>query len=149
MTVTITPTTLPDATRFVTFSQTITANGDSGETIVSVGISNTVVLDSGLTITNGVSSATLSGSYNGGPAFGDDVIYNLGVANQTPIELYDISLVPPNENMYSVKSTSTNLTINYNVVVVYDTNQTETFPISQTVINNYESVRSFVANYYS
>ena len=147
MTISITPNTLPQATRYVSFSQTITANGDAGETITSVGIANTVALDPGITITNGVSSATISGTYSKGQFFGDDALYNLGVANQTPIELFDIASIPANVNLYYVTSTPSNVTINYNVIVG-SSSGTQSFTVSQTLINGYESIRSFVANYY-
>lgn len=139
--------TLSDVTRDTTFTQTISATGDGAliaETINSVVISGTNV-DSGITI-NG---ATISGQYNA--AFNEQVHYvTKGSSDllETPTIVSGTGNVPPNKDIIKfVTDNSSFKTKSYTVTVTYNTNQTETFTVSQKVNNDMDGFVSWLTGY--
>jgi hypothetical protein len=139
--------TLSDVTRDTTFTQTISATGDGvpiAETINSVVISGTGV-DSGITI-NG---ATISGQYNA--AFNEQVHYvTKGSSDllETPTIVSGTGNVPPNKDIIKfVTDNSSFKTKSYTVTVTYNTNQTETFTVSQKVNNDMNGFVRWLTGY--
>ena len=143
------PNSLLDVSRDTDFSQTITASSNLGETIISV----TATLDeedSGIVITPGATSVTLSGKHTIG--FSDFAKYiTKGSSDkiEDPSEINKLSEIPENVDLFEyAPSPIGSLTKNINVLVTTTLGVFE-YPLTQEVNNNVEEFTRYIHNYYS
>ena len=128
---------------------TITASSDDVlETIESV----TAVIEEnepGVTITGGITSVSIVGTYI--DPFEDSFTYvTRGSSNliEEPKTVIGVANMPPNQDYYSLSQDTREESIrNYRVTVTTDLT-TELFLITHAIYNEWEGMRSFVANYY-
>ena len=140
---------LPGVSRNTDFSQTITVSPTLGESIVSV----TATLDeqdSGIVITPGTTSVTLSGKHTTG--FSDFAKYvSKGSSDrlEEPSETNNLSELPESVDLFEYKPSSTGrLTKNINVIVTTSSGVSE-YTLTQDVNNNTEGFTQYIHNYYS
>lgn len=103
-----------------------------------------------LVITDGVDSVTISGSYQ--DPFEDVFTYvDDGESDKTmtPVVVTGIPNVPDGKKLYDLVQDMTDPYVKtFTVVVTYGGGQTETFEVTQDINNEFEGIRSFMANYY-
>ncbi len=146
MPITITPTTTPDVDRDVNFSISISATG-SPEVIESVTVTASTA-DSGVTITNGTTSSTISGAYT--DLFTDSITYiTKGSSDliETPTTVIGTGNVPEGKTVINlVNDRTARKTITYNISVVSDTG-TNSFTLDQDITNDGEAAANWLTSY--
>lgn len=131
-----------------TVNATITAvTDDILETITSV--TATQQQNEQVIITGGTTSVSISGTYI--DPFIDSFTYVEKDNNNllgSPITIIGTANVPPNKYLYNLSQDTTAASIRtYNVTVTTDLT-TQQFVVTHSINNEYEGIRSFMANYY-
>ena len=151
-----TPTEIQSTIRSVReVNATITASGDETETNIIVSASLTGVSQPDITITSGPILVTIIGKYV--DSFLDTFKYvNKGSSDkiETPTTVVGVQNVPPTKELFDL-SQDTRLfelktyliTVNYDDALLVP--GTETFTVTQQIINDLEGIRSFMDTYYN
>jgi hypothetical protein len=145
---------LPPVTRDVNFSNTISASGDAGETIISVTASLVGdPLEPTVSFNNTATSSTLSGQFKNGFT---DIFQYVSKGSSTAIEIPTVVVgqenVPPDQDLFDLnqdKNQFINRTIS--VTVAYEdlgTPGTYTATLTQSVFNNLDAMKEFMGNYF-
>jgi hypothetical protein len=151
-----TPTEIQSTTRSVReVNATITASGDEMESNIIVIASSTGVSEPGITITSGPILATIVGKY--ADPFLDTFKYvNKGSSNkiETPTTVVGVQNMPPKKELFDLnQDTRLSELKTYQITVNYDDEflvpGTETFTVTQKILNDLESIRSFIDTYYN
>jgi len=151
-----TPTEIQSTTRSVReVNATITASGDEMESNIIVSASSTGVSEPGITITSGPILATIVGKY--ADPFLDTFKYvSEGSSNkiETPTTVVGVQNMPPKKELFDLnQDTRLSELKTYQITVNYDDEflvpGTETFTVTQKILNDLESIRSFIDTYYN
>lgn len=134
---------------------TITASGDAMESNIVVSASLTGVSQPGITITPGPILVTIVGKYV--DPFLDTFKYvNKGSSDkvETPTTVVGVQNVPPKKELFDLsQDTRLSELKTYEITVNYDDEflapGTETFTVTQKIINDLEGIRSFMDTYYN
>ena len=156
---------LPSVTRLRDFSATISASiveeggGEEGEgegppaptvTIVSVTAEIVGGSDPGIVITPGSTSVTISGKHLSG--FQDILTYvDKGQSDktQTPKSVTGIENMPAGQNLFDLnQDKKQSLDRQFLITVTLDDDSAQSFTLKQTVLNDLESIKSFMGNYF-
>ncbi len=151
-----TPTEIQSTTRSVReVNATITASGDEMESNIIVSASSTGVSEPGITITSGPILATIVGKF--ADPFLDTFKYvSKGSSNkiETPTTVVGVQNMPPKKELFDLnQDTRLSKLKTYQITVNYDDEflvpGTETFTVTQKILNDLESIRSFIDTYYN
>jgi hypothetical protein len=151
-----TPTEIQSTTRSVRdVNAPITASGDEMESNIIVIASSTGVSEHGITITSGPILATIVGKY--ADPFLDTFKYvSKGSSNkiETPTTVVGVQNMPPKKELFDLnQDTRLSELKTYQITVNYDDEflvpGTETFTVTQKILNDLESIRSFIDTYYN
>ena len=103
-----------------------------------------------LVITDGTESVSITGSYQ--DPWSDVFTYvDDGESDKTmtPIVLTGIPNVPENKKLYNLAQDMSDPYVKtFTVTVTYGGGQTQTLEVTQDINNEWEGIRSFMANYY-
>jgi hypothetical protein len=160
MSVTISPTKLPDVFPDTFFTQTITASGSNG----SISITNTDIIavssnTAVIKLANGITSCTANGSYVS--PFNNIFSYvfrNRSNILQRTLTANGSSRLPAAQEMFNLNQDMTQkVTKEYRVIVRFTNSanalntfsNTITFDVNQDVLNNFDRVTTFVENYHA
>lgn len=141
---------IADTTRATrTVNATITAvSDDISETIETVS-ATLEQSEPGVTITNGVSSVSITGKYI--DPFDDVFTYvEKGSSDliETPKVVVSVRNMPPNKEFYNLDQDTRAESIRNYTVRIKTNMSTYTFSVTHTIYNEWEGIRSFVADYY-
>ena len=151
-----TPTEIQSTIRSVReVNATITASGDETETNIIVSASLTGVSQPDITITSGPILVTIIGKYV--DSFLDTFKYvNKGSSDkiETPTTVVGVQNMPPKKELFDLNQDTRLFELKtYQITVNYDDEflvpGTETFTVTQQIINDLEGIRSFVDTYYN
>ncbi len=150
---------LPSVTRLRDFSSTVSASiseGGEGEgetpavTIVSVTAQLVGASDTGIIITPGTTSVTISGKHLSG--FQDILTYvDKGQSDKTqaPKTVTGIENMPIGQNLFDLnQDKKQSLDRQFLITVKLSDDSSQTFTLKQTVLNDLESIRSFMGSYF-
>jgi hypothetical protein len=147
---------LPSVLRLKDFSTTISAaivegeEGGESETITSVTAQLVGSADPGIVITPGPTSVTISGKHVTG--FQDILTYvDKGQSDktQTPKSVTGIENMPAGQNLFDLnQDKKQSLDRQFLIIVTLDDDSVQSFTLKQTVINDLESMRSFMGGYF-
>jgi len=149
------PTEIQSTTRSVrTINATITASGDEMESNIIVSASSTGISEPGITVTSGSILATIIGKYV--DPFLDTFKYvSKGSSNkiETPTIVVGVQNVPSKKELYDLTQDTRQFeTKTYQITVNYEDEflvlGTETFTVTQKIMNDLEGIRSFMDTYY-
>ena len=127
---------------------TITATADAGEIIESVSASLNVS-EPNIVITDGEESVTIIGTYL--DPFLDTFRYvSKGSSNllESPSTAIGVANMPPNKDLYELDQDRRQDTTKYFTITVVSDLGTETFNVTQKILNDLEGIRSFMETYY-
>ena len=131
-----------------TVNATITAvTDDILETITSV--TATQQQNEQVIITGGTTSVSISGTYI--DPFIDSFTYVERESNNllgSPITIIGTANVPPNKYLYNLSQDTRENSIRTYTVTVTTNLTTQQFVVTHSINNEYEGIRSFMANYY-
>lgn len=149
MSVTLNPSEPADAIRLTNFSFTVNVSSPGDIQEISVSLTGA---SEPISITVGASSFTVSGIYETG--FTDVLTYvSEGSSNltETPTSVVGIQNMPDDKALFDLtQDQKQSITRTYAVTVKYDDGGTvtENLSLNHTVLNDLESIRSFMANYF-
>ena len=151
-----TPTEIQSTTRSVrAVNATITASGDEMESNIVVSATLTGVSEPDIIITPGPILVTIIGKFI--DPFLDTFKYvNRGSSDkiETPTTVVGVQNVPPKKELFDLNQDTRLFELKtYQITVNYDDEflvpGTETFTVTQKIMNDLESIRSFVDTYYN
>jgi hypothetical protein len=148
---------LPSVLRLKDFSATVSATiaegeegGEESATIVSVTAQLVGSSDPGIVITPGSTSVTISGKHITG--FQDILTYvDKGQSDKTqaPKSVSGIENMPAGQNLFDLnQDKKQSLDRQFLITVTLDDDSAQSFTLKQTVINDLESMRSFMGSYF-
>ena len=141
---------IAEVIRGQSFTATVSASADASEVIDEVTASLQGGVESGIIITPGVTSVSISGTYE--DAFVDQFSYvERGSSNliENPTTVIGTNNLPSGKDFFSLNQDTRNIiTRTYTITVTYDGGSTEDFTITHDIVNTLEAIRSFVASYY-
>jgi len=148
---TITPTTITDTTRASkTINIIINVTPGTGEIIDSVG----AIIDTdepSVLITPGQTSVSIVGSYR--DPFKDILTYvEKGSSNvlETPVVVEGIANLPPNKDFYDLKQDQSQQSVRtYTITVNLKSGSPQTFTLTHKILNDLDSMQSFIASYFN
>ena len=149
MSVILNPSEPADAIRLTNFSFTVNVSSPGDIQEISVSLTGA---SEPISITVGASSFTVSGIYETG--FTDVLTYvSEGSSNltETPTSVVGIQNMPDDKALFDLtQDQKQSITRTYAVTVKYDDGGTvtENLLLNHTVLNDLESIRSFMANYF-
>jgi hypothetical protein len=138
-----------------TVNATITALGDEMESNIIVSASSTGISEPGITVTSGPILATIIGKYV--DPFLDTFKYvSKGSSDkiESPTIIVGVQNMPSKKELYDLNQDTRQFeTKTYQITVNYDDEflvpGTETFTVTQKILNDLESIRSFIDTYYN
>jgi len=141
---------IPEVVRNQSFSASVSASADDTEVIEQVTATLQGTAESGIIITPGETSVSISGRY--ADAFVDLFTFvERGSSNllETPTTVRGVSKLPPDKDFFDLdQDTRGRITRTYTITVTYDGGTTEDFTITHDIVNTLEAIRRFVASYY-
>jgi len=148
---------LPSVLRLKDFSATVSATitegeegGEESATIVSVTAQLVGSSDPGIIIIPGSTSVTISGKHITG--FQDILTYvDKGQSDKTqaPKIVSGIENMPAGQNLFDLnQDKKQSLDRQFLITVILDDDSVQSFTLKQTVINDLESMRSFMGSYF-
>ena len=132
-----------------TVNAIITPTGDAGEVINSV-TATLLNVDGDIVITSGTSSVSIVGKYD--DFFLDTFQYvSKGSSDkiENPTSVVGASNVPPNKELFDLDQDLRQLeTIEYEIIVEYNSGFFASFTVTHDIINELEAIRVFMDEYF-